>query len=368
VVACLLAGAYCSSDRQLPVTGQLDGTVPRWDAATPPADGDSDADSDGDDDDDGICDEMELAINRVKPKVLIILDRSNSMVDHGNWTAVRNAISAVTGTLDRRLAFGLMVFPSADGAVQCSASANGCEPGHDPLVPCGVGTSTRIDRALSDLSTCGGTPTAETLQGASLYFGVTIDPSHLPPVEIVPSYVLLATDGAPNCNGRLDDERCRCTGRSDDCTDMPTLCLDDERTLEAIAGLRARGVPVYVVGIAATAWRDVLDRMAAEGGTERALMADDQEAIQEAFESITGRVTSCDFVIRDVDARADPEEVNVYLDGEAVPMDADGECDSGWGWVDRDHTRLTLCGPQCDALLAGEVGVVDATFGCPTLI
>jgi hypothetical protein len=49
-------------------------------------------------------------------------------------------------------------------------------------------------------------------------------------------------------------------------------------------------------------------------------------------------------------------------------MDAEGECDAGWTWVDLEHTRLTLCGAECDALLEGSVEVVEATFGCPTLI
>ena len=365
VVAWTLAAPACSSqDRFAGLDGgghvQVDGA-----GEDTPADEPVDA---ADDQDSLVCGEEELRIGRITPNMLIILDRSNSMTYDGHWDPVREAIRAVTEELESRIAFGLMVFPEVQGSRACDASdANACEPADETLVPCRVRNAGAIERELEDMVTCGGTPTAETLRAARRYFGITVSPTRFPPASSVPSYVLLATDGAPNCNPRSDGASCRCTGPPESCLEFAENCLDDEATYDAIDDLVSLGVTVFVVGITASAWRDVLDRMALLGRTGLAFMAEDPEAMQDAFEEITGSVTTCEFALHDPGPLVDPTLVNFYFDGEAVPMDAEGECDAGWAWTDDAMSRVMFCGPYCDSLLAGDVGGVGATFGCPTL-
>jgi hypothetical protein len=182
-----------------------------------------------------------------------------------------------------------------------------------------------------------------------------------------PSYVLLATDGAPNCNPSLSSFGCRCVSPPGAPICSPGNCLDDVATDGVIDELLAAGIKVYVVGIAASEWRDVLDTMARRGGTGSAILADDPATIEAAFAEIAGSVISCDYEIGEPDPSADPNLINFYFDGVAVPFDNDGECDDGWAWSDDAHTRMRFCGSYCERLARGMVGTANATYGCPTI-
>jgi hypothetical protein len=326
------------------------------------ADADGDADVDGDTDWDGICDEEAFPIALLTPDMLIVLDRSNSMQEAGHWDPVRAAIYSVTEALDDIVWFGLMVFPNVEEPDACVDRDNQCAAARAPLIDCAVTTSADIRTTLTDMPTCGGTPIASTLASARTYL------TALAPTTGHPSYVVLATDGAPNCNPGLDGATCTCTAPVGGCVPNMLNCLDDARTNDVIDALRAAGIGVFVIGIAVSDWRAVLDEMASRGGTGAAIMADDPASIQAAFEAVTGAVSSCEFEIGEPDPSADPDLVNFYFDGDRVPFDADGLCDDGWLWVDEGHTRVRFCGPRCEALRDRDVAEVRATFGCPTLI
>ena len=89
---------------------------------------------------------------------------------------------------------------------------------------------------------------------------------------------IVATDGAPNCNGDLDQTRCICTLR------RPATartrpggeynCLDDTRTIDVVRDVfENQKIPVYVIGIGSTErpeFLKVLDDMAVAGGRPRA--------------------------------------------------------------------------------------------------
>jgi hypothetical protein len=311
-----------------------------------------------------VCDQAPLDIARVIPDMLIVLDRSNSMLDEGYWNPVREAIYAVTEAMDLQIWFGLMIFPNFGEGLVCRPAMrlNECEPGHTAVVGCAADTAEAIRGTLEPMATCGGTPIAVTLQNAQAYLDTLAADGH-------PKYVLLATDGAPNCNAALDPAACRCTGTAG-CDAAPLNCLDDTRTSAAIDGLVAAGTRMYVLGIGTSGWMDILDAMAARGGTGAAFFAEDPAALRAAFDTIAVAVATCDFDIPSPSASADPTLVNVYFDGEAVPGGADcaGGTSEGWAWTDDSHTRVVFCGSYCDAILAGSVAAIDATWGCPTII
>lgn len=374
LISLLAAGGsmFCNSgDRKLPGLCCLDAGLEHpldadQDGA---ADASRDAESDSDLPDTGlVCDELELPVVRVTPRVLIVLDRSNSMGYDGYWDPVREAIYSVTSALEPRIAFGLMVFPRADGRQACADAVNPCEPARSPLISCGARNANRIRRELRDLDTCGGTPTAMTLDAAAEYFREIPSIDHVPRARDSLGHVLLATDGAPNCNSGLPGGTCRCTGSRDACEDLSENCLDEVRTYEAISDLRAVEVDVYVLGIDISEWVDVLGEMAARGGTEAAYMADEPLQIEEALESITEGLTTCEVVVRPPEPVADPDKVNFYVEDVRVPRDTDGDCDEGWTWMDDQHVYVEFCGSWCERLRSGEVDDVIATFGCPTLI
>ena len=61
-----------------------------------------------------------------------------------------------------------------------------------------------------------------TLQAARAYLDTLAADGH-------PKFILLATDGAPNCNDALDGSSCACTNPLGGCILNPGNCLDDAR-------------------------------------------------------------------------------------------------------------------------------------------
>jgi hypothetical protein len=305
-----------------------------------------------------ICGEEEFNIQHVTPDMLIVLDRSNSMFYNSFWDPTRNAVVSISTTYQDTILFGLMVFPS----LSCMNGVTGeCEPGRTPNVPVALNNGAAISSALSSMTTCGGTPIAETLQQAHAYLlGLT---------DTNPKYVLLATDGAPNCNTGLNGMTCRCTCTNPAlcsvCSEYNVNCLDDTRTYDAIDAMYADRIRTFVVGMstAAVEWGDVLGQIATRGGTEQFYPAEDPSQLQTAFEAITGMVATCEFDLNPSDA-ADPNQVNFYFDGVVVPRDPTNT--NGWNWVDED--TIAFYGTPCDQIMSASVGTISAKYGCPTII
>lgn len=110
----------------------------------------------------------------------------------------------------------------------------------------------------------GGTPTAATLTMLGTYpklLGADRE-----------DFILLLTDGMPNCNSTLHGATCLCTGAT--CTDARN-CADNAATVAAIGDLRAKGVRTLVVGFGPETvagvgpTTDVLTAMAMAGGMDR---------------------------------------------------------------------------------------------------
>jgi hypothetical protein len=216
---------------------------------------------------------------------------------------------------------------------------------------------------------CGGTPIAATLNSALVYLAGVTDENE--------RYVLLATDGAPNCNSSLDGSSCTCT--SDNCSVNELNCLDDTATYAAATALDAAGYPVYVLGIGGSSdWTSVMNEISTSGGGETYMVADTAGFLS-ALQDITGGVVSCEFDVDwdslDVGTSTDPTLVNFYcLEDETdspsltnvIPFNEGCASGEGWDWVDED--TVTFCATTCQELKDGACGVVKATFGCETVV
>jgi hypothetical protein len=143
----------------------------------------------------------------------------------------------------------------------------------------GIQARTGAENDFQDDETAGGTPTAESLR--FLYSSVE---------ELRDtsggrkSFVLLLTDGLPNCNENhpVTPETCQCvladpslcfTGSG-----IPTGCLDDVNSISAVTELAAVNVSTIVVGMGAETGEglgpDTLDAMGEAGGFVRRCMTD----------------------------------------------------------------------------------------------
>jgi hypothetical protein len=327
--------------------------------------------------------------------MMLVIDKSGSMeyqpdgFDQAKWPAMKSALDTALGKVKTEMNLGLILYPYSetqpiplDG---CEDAGNCCAlstEGAGVVVGVQPGTVAvdQINAALAQTSPGGGTPTAAALAAALEYFthgeGSTLQGD---------DYVLLATDGGPNCNDKLFCKAERCTTNLDDkcdngncCEDEPThfMCLDDAAVEEQIDALAKAGISTFVVGIPGTeAYAEYLDGFARTGMVSApsgdhdyyAVSADaGVEGLASVFESITTQlVHSCDIELPEAPAKLDL--VNVAIDCTVVPRNTDDTL-SGWEF-DQEPTPSSVIvhGPACDSLQKTGAQRVDVVFGCPTV-
>jgi hypothetical protein len=319
-------------------------------------DGDGDGDGDGGDGDgDGeFCEEHGVRSDRVTPDILIVLDRSGSMDASQNggvdrWGGSRDGVKAITEALDTTINFGLMTFPSDE---ECgTGSVN---------VPVGPETAGAIAQTLDAMDPNGATPTRVSLEAARDAL-LSIVPG---PDEVArPKYVLLVTDGAPNCEeGSMppipDTSVCLTAPDPFQCiTDllaMAASAVDQaavDATVSAIQDLAADGVKTYVIGYSTQNVANLaaaLDMMAAAGNTgdTQHRPVENRDNLVQEFEEIAGVAVSCEFVLDE--AVDDPSKVLVTLDGEKLTVNEP----DGWT-ISADNRKVTVQGSACTTLQSG---------------
>jgi hypothetical protein len=307
---------------------------------------------------DATCEALVLRSMPGISNVLIVLDRSSSMYREAGfgiagvdrWNPAVAAVRSVTSALDDRIQFGLMLFANPDapaGMTLCGAGKLD--------VPPAPGTFAAIDAELT------GDP--NDLTGSWTPTAVSLDAARVALADVPGrNYVLLLTDGAPNCNGALDGRTCRCGSDTMSCADNPRLCIDSDRTVAAVEALREAGIETFVVGYDTSIWADVLDRMAAAGGTDYTahIPVGDEASLEAAMTAIAGSVISCN-----VELAAPPDAiqyVNVTLDGVEVPHESVASGGASWALV--GDRQIELRGEACATLRDGAEHVLGITREC----
>lgn len=332
-----------------------------------------------------------------KPKpvnMLIVLDKSGSMNQTANgqekWGAMKDALDAALNEVAEQINFGLELYPTpALGSVSidaktCGEVGNCCEmPENNTMnVPIGEGTAAvdLISQTLDDTEPGGGTPTASALERALDYFtngaGASLEGD---------KFVLLATDGGPNCNAELECGGDLCTYNLDgkDCSGFADNncceaggegCVDSSNVVDRIERLKDAGIDTFVVGIPGSeAYSSFLDQFAEAGG--RAVSGadssyyrvDDVAELTDVFQTITIQlVTSCELEIPESSSSLPPK---VVIDCDLVPRFESGAGGAGndgqtanWEWTAGSET-ITLVGDVCDRVQAG-VERIDVVVDC----
>lgn len=349
------------------------------------SDGDSDGDGDGDtdvdtdtdsDSDTEVCAENNFAVNPEIVDMLIVLDRSESMYGE-QWTSMSQAISDVTTEMQSHINFGLVLFPSLLCFHELLNEHDTCTPPQSdeiPAVAIQADAAQVISQKIASVEPCGNTPTSATLESARTYLS-SVDNAHS-------RYVLLATDGGPNCNAAAyEGIECTCTAASNQCNlyNRKQYCLDDTATIAAAAELKETGYPTYVLGVGdSIEWNEVMEEIAKAGGTEKYYPVTDQSELLDTLREITDGLVSCNFKVDwnslPDDASTDKTKVNFYCkqseqeknkEENLIRLDDGCKAGSGWTWVD-DSTAL-FCDDACTKLKSDSCQVVSATFGCDSI-
>jgi hypothetical protein len=354
------------------------------------------------------CGLDQLSAETTPVNVLLVLDKSGSMdkaPDNGSsttlWEAVNTALESSLADASPAVSFGLQLFPGRTVIPDCDADDCCSISGTEVDVEVGPGDEPRADilDLLGRTKPGGGTPTAEALARAHNYFtvgpGAALDGA---------KFVLLATDGGPNCNGDNSCDAASCTLNIDGncnvdptncCATTPTGCLDDDNVLAQIEQLYQAGVDTFVVGLAGTEeYAEQLDAFAQAGGRAREGTAESYykvaasgsaAGLTDVLNDITRQlVQECDVELKP--GELDLNELNVAVDCAVVPYSVPEEAGQGgaggegsqdpyagpsFWWIDGievgEIPTVHLGGEICGIIKAQGVERIDILRGCPTV-
>jgi hypothetical protein len=285
--------------------------------------------ADGGTDDGGVCGAMEFALQRIPPNVMLVIDRSGSMgqsIGGGSattkWTDLKNAVSSLVTNYDSEMRLGAAIF-SSDG--NCAAS--------NIDVPLAAAAGQTVETKLAAQGPGGNTPTAfalDTVIGKGLLNDATRA-----------NYVVLATDGEPNCGD-----------------------IDVAKRITTLYN-QTPSVKTFVIGIGdgtasdpttLNSWADA--GHTARTGTTHYYQTSSPQDLKAAFDAIVGGIVSCDFKM--MQSAPDPSLIRVTENGSVLsPSPTNGYT------FDPSTNTVTLHGAACDMLKSNASTKVGVLYGCP---
>jgi hypothetical protein len=285
----------------------------------------------------GGCGTAAFQPTRTTGEMTLLLDRSNSMRDltptGTKWTDLTGSIEAVLAKRSE-VAWGLSLFPGSD--------RQACVVAPISVTPA-VGAAASISSMIASATPTGsGTPT----RGAVQQVGNEI----LGAARPTRKYVLLATDGEPNCSpGSI--------GNAQNFSDI-------NGAAQAVRSMAEAGATTFVLGVAAGPdAAAALTTLAQAGGHARQGMtpyytANDATELVSALDEVARQVALCTF-----DLSPPPPA------GSALTLSIGGHVFTrnithvGDGWdVTGAGKAIELYGAACDAIQGG--GSIQISYGC----
>lgn len=288
------------------------------------------------------CANVTISFEPQIPTVILLIDQSGSMTEQfggGNrwdvlYDTLMDANSGIVKQLENDVRFGLALY-TGDGGGNCPQLSQ---------VNIALGNHAAIDAVYGPAGPEGETPTGDSIDA--------ILPALLAINEPGQKAIVLATDGEP------------------DTCEQPN---PQNGQAEAIAAAQAAwnsDVALYIIAVGNDVSESHQQDMANAGlglpldgsmGNAPYYPANDQSALQDAFEEIINGVRSC---ILDVSGSIDPEKADqgtVTLDGEVLVY---GDPN---GWQLNSPTEIELVGAACEAIQEGD-HTITGTFPCDAAI
>jgi hypothetical protein len=276
------------------------------------------------------------------------------------WRILQRALAQTITSFDQQIAMGAKFFPEALDSDEVPAT-QACQTAEGVGIAPARGNAARILSVFDTTTPNGGTPTSEAVRIAADFLSAS---------RSIARTIVLATDGAPNCNEDLESATCVCTTPPPVRTCFPTQqCLDDVRTIQTIKTVATdQKIPVYVVGIGAQRpeFQKVLSDMAVAGGrpltgTTQYYTAQSETDLDNALGTIRDLATKCTYFTPS--APKDPNGITVSVDGVVVPRDQSKQ--NGWDWIDQPLGEIALFGPACAKAQANvSASFVDGVVRC----
>ncbi len=327
------------------------------------------------------CEEIKATLMPVEPNIMLVLDKSGSMVanpggfwDHDanpatpnitRWNSLYQVVKTIVEDYNSSINFGANLFPST-GAKQvydttaCVVNANV----EIPVAPMNKDAILNTIPMPGDTKLFGGTPASAGVSAAIAHLK-TLDPT-------VPRAILLVTDGAANCASGAP---------------LPALFETYDQTLHTIVkdAFTNDMIPTYVVGIDTkdvvsgnaqdgnpdgTNTYQKLNELAVDGGkpkddpTEKFYNAVNQIQLKAALDIIAADALSCTIALESPPAF--PDATKVKIGGVEIPLVTDCATENGWVYDDPlMPTAVLLCGTACETLKAEKAA--DVEYYCDPL-
>ncbi len=311
------------------------------------------------------CGQSSVPVMPEPPDILIVQDKSGSMTEdasgcccgagntnncgngtctgnsscgaNSKWSQVSAAMNTVVMATQATVNWGLIFF----------GSDNMCGVNTTPSVPIAVNNYTAVSGAYAGNQPSSYTPTESAVNAAVAYMKTVTDQN--------PKYLLLATDGLPNCKPG----------------DRTVTDDDSPGATTAVMNAAAAGFNTFVVGIGDTMGDATLNNFATAGGEPQTGSADGNSFYEvnstadlvTALTKIVGIVASCTIPLTGVPSNLTNVAVSVdNASGTPTKVPEDGT--DGWTYTDNTNTAIELHGSYCDNIKAGTYTNVQFVYAC----
>jgi Mg-chelatase subunit ChlD len=325
------------------------------------------------------CGEATIEIPITTPNVVLVLDKSGSMVanswdgdgdpntpDVTRWFSLFNVVEFIAAEFDNSMNLGMVLYPSKKALSQYNINACLVEPTPDVETAPGNGATilaTMPPEGATSVQIAGGTPARA---------GMITAIDHLSSIQDgLPQFMVLVTDGAANCS-------------LDAASEEERFEIYDGALATTVTEAAGNGIPTFVVGIDikdelsetkqdgnpdATNTFEQLNSLAVAGGVpkndpnEQFYNSQNQIELQDALTAIAQQVLPC---VIDLDPiPVYPNFVEVEVNGTNYGNTQVTDCDTedGWQFVDDTFAQIQLCGAACTGFQGS--GNLDAQYKCP---
>jgi hypothetical protein len=283
------------------------------------------------------------------PDILIVLDRSGSMNEdlsgtmcangcgaNSKWSIATTTLRSFLPTVEGIVNWGLKLFATPD---------NVCIVSNTVEIPPQINNAAAINARLMMTDAGSSTPTTSALLNAAAYLKTLTDPR--------PKFILLATDGVPTCGTAPCAAGVNSTGMANQC--------DDANAIAMVKTVHDMGFPTFVLGIGTSKapGDGTLSQMAINGGYPRTgtpayYPIDKAQDLEDAFQSITGMVSSCFYTIS-------PSLTGAQ---QVAGVKADGVALSPGDYMILGNSGVQLIGQACAAVTSGTIKKIDVQVDC----
>jgi hypothetical protein len=308
----------------------------------------------------GQCGQGNVSIMAVPPDILIVQDKSGSMDEddggstckngcgaNSKWSQITAALNMVVASTQSSINWGLKFFSDNDA----------CDASGAPVVGVAAMNATAIAKAINATGPGGNTPTRDAITYGVSYLASLTDTN--------PKYLLLATDGLPNCPmgcSRMSNPSSSCT-----MTDNPS---EDKAAEQAVAMALQQGFKTFVIGIGnVSSAVNTLNQLAMNGGEAQTsgatsyFAATDPTALESALTTIVGVVASCEISLAGAPTGFSNVAVSAQTTaGTTIQIASDPT--NGWSYGPNNQS-IILNGTSCTNLKNGTYSNFQFYYACP---